>query len=85
MELNFDGSAGGWLRIELQTADGQTVPGHALRDCDPVCGNDLARTVTWGGAGDIHVNSPVRLRVFMRDLKLYTFRFAPLPEKARQT
>ena len=77
LELNFDGSAGGWLRVELQTADGQIVPGYALQDCDPVCGNDLARTVTWGGSSDIPGDTPVRLRVFMRDLKLYTVRFCP--------
>ena len=74
--LNFDGSAGGWLRVELQTGDGQPIPGHTFQDCDPVYGNDLARIVTWAGSPDLPADTPVRLRVFMRDLKLYTFRFS---------
>ena len=76
LKLNFDGSAGGWLQVELQSADGETLPGHARQDCDPVYGNDLARTVTWGGSPGLPANGALRLRVFMRDMKLYTFRYS---------
>lgn len=78
LELNCDGSAGGWLQVELLDAGGLPVAGHTLGDADAVLGNGLAKAVTWNGQGDLSslAGTPVRLRFMVRDLKLYSFRFA---------
>lgn len=82
LELNVDCSAGGHLNAELQTADGQPIPGFQLADCDRVYHNNLRKTVTWKGRGDLSElkNRPVRLRLVLRDSDLYAFQFAPAPK-----
>ncbi len=78
LELNLDGSAGGWLQVEIQSADGTPISGRQIDSCDTVRGNALARTVSWSGESDVSVlaGTPVRLRFVMRSMKLYSFRFA---------
>ena len=75
LELNLDGSAGGWLKIEVQDAQGRALPGFGLADA--VCGNSTAKGVTWRGSSDLAdiAGRPVTLRFVMRDIKLYAFQF----------
>jgi hypothetical protein len=78
LELNLDGSAGGWLQVEIQDADGQPFPGFMLADADPVVGNAIGKAVTWKGRSDLSelIGKPVRLRFVLRAMKLYAFQFA---------
>jgi len=77
MELNLDGSAGGWLQVEIQSADGKLLSGYKLNDCDTIRGNSLAKPVTWQGKTDVSelAGKPVRLRFVLRSTKLYSFQF----------
>jgi len=77
LELNFDGSAGGWAQVEILDADGRPIPGFTEKDADRITGNAVAKTVTWGGKRDLSSvkNQPIRLRFLMRDAKLYAFQF----------
>lgn len=74
--LNFSTSAAGQLRVELQTADGQPVPGFSLEDCQPIVGDDIERVVNWKGDPDLAAlhGQPVRLRFVMNECDLYSFR-----------
>lgn len=83
LELNVDCSAGGHLNVELQSADGKPIPGFALADCDRIYHNNIRKTVTWKGGGDLSSlkGQPVRMRMVMRDAKLYAFQFATKAEK----
>jgi len=76
--LNCDGSAGGWLQVEILDQQGQPLVDHALADADAMRGNGLEKMVTWKGRADIGAlaGQPVRLRFVMRDMKLYAFQFA---------
>lgn len=76
LELNFDGSAGGWAKAEIQDESGRPLPGFSLDDCEPVLGNAVRKGVRWSG-GDLSkaAGRPVRLRFFMRDAKLYAMQF----------
>lgn len=76
LELNADGSAGGWLKVEVQTPEGSPLAGHFLADSDAVMGNSLAHPVSWKGNRKLQVpvGRSVRLRFAMRDMKLYGFR-----------
>ena len=78
LELNMDGSAGGWLQVEILSAEDEPIPGYSLAECDTIRGNSLAKVVTWQGVRDVDklAGQPIRLRFVMRSLKLYSFRFA---------
>lgn len=79
LTLNFSTSAGGSLRVELQTADGQPIEGLTLEDCPEIIGDRLEHTVRWKSESDISrlAGQPIRLRFHLRDADLYSFRFAP--------
>jgi hypothetical protein len=75
--LNFSGSAGSTIRVEVQNALGYALPGFAMEQCHEVFGDDLERVVSWQGDGDLSglAGTPVRLRVELRDADLYSLRF----------
>jgi hypothetical protein len=77
LALNLATSAAGSVRVEIQDAEGKAIAGYALADCDEVFGDDLARTVTWNGTGDVSAlaGAAVRLRFELRDADLYAFGF----------
>ena len=77
LELNLNGSAGGWLQVEIQDTAGQPLPGFELAEADPVVGNAISKTVTWKGKNDLSelVGKSVRLRFVLRTMKLYAFQF----------
>ena len=75
--LNFSSSIAGDIRVELQDANGHTIEGFGMDDCDDVFGDDLERTVSWNGATDVRslAGKPVRLRCVLRDADLYSLQF----------
>jgi hypothetical protein len=78
LELNLDCSAGGFANVELQSATGEPLPGYTLADSDRIYHNNLRKIVTWKGQADLSSLSgrPVRLRIQLRDSKLYALQFA---------
>ena len=77
LELNMDGSAGGWLQVEILSEPGTPFPGYDLNVCDTVRGNSVSKPVTWQGRDDVSdlAGKPVRLRFVMRSMKLFAFQF----------
>ena len=75
--LNFSSSIAGDIRVELQDANGHTLDGFGMDNCDEVFGDDLERTVAWNGATDVSslAGQPVRLRFALRDADLYSLQF----------
>ena len=75
--LNMDGSAGGWLKVELLTESGRSISSFTLKSCDTIRGNSLKKPVSWKGKTDLSKLSqkPVRLRFVMRSMRLYSFQF----------
>lgn len=78
LELNVDCSAGGQMNVELQTAAGEPISGFTLADSDRIYHNNIRKLVTWKGKSDLSqlVGQPVRLKLTMRDCKLYALQFA---------
>ena len=78
LELNCDGAAGGWLKVEIQDPDGQPLPGYGLADAVAVVGNSTCKPVKWTDRDTVEklIGQPVRLRFVMRDVKLYAFQFS---------
>jgi hypothetical protein len=78
LELNLDGSAGGWAEVEILDGAGYPIPGFSRRDADRLTGNAVARVASWKGKRDLSAlrGIPIKLRVWMRDAKLYAFQFS---------
>ena len=77
-ELQVNCRAAGELRVELAEYPGQALPGYALADCDPITGDHVARTVTWGGSPDLARlrGRPVYIRFHLRAAGIWAFRVA---------
>ncbi|MBI5775531.1 MAG: hypothetical protein HZA89_17560 [Verrucomicrobia bacterium] len=76
--LNFATGAAGGIRVEIQDAAGQPLPGFALADAQETIGDDVARVAAWKGGSDVSAlaGKTVRLRFVMKDADLYSLRFA---------
>ncbi len=77
LEINYATSAGGQVRVELQGATGQALPGFSLEDCIPIFGDEVTRIVKWKGGSGLREYSgkPVRLRFELFDADLYALKF----------
>ena len=47
LELNYSSSVAGSIRVEVQDANGNPLPGYRLEECDEIFGDELARVATW--------------------------------------
>jgi len=65
--------------VEIQSLDGQPLPGFALADCPEIYGDEIERSVAWKGGKDLGglAGKPVRLRFAMKDADLFSIRFRP--------
>jgi hypothetical protein len=77
LTVNFSTSAAGGVRIEVQTSEGQPVPGFALDDCQELIGNEIDRVVRWRNGSDVRslAGKPVRLKFALKDAELFSFQF----------
>jgi hypothetical protein len=77
LEINFSTSAAGSVRVEIQDANGDPIPGFTLADCNEQFGDEIDRVVSWKQGTDLSALSgkPLRLRVELKDADLYSFQF----------
>ena len=77
LTLNVDTSAGGIVRVEIQSAKGEALEGYALADSDEHNGNSVCMPVRFRGTPDVSqfAGLPIRLHFQMYDCKLYAFQF----------
>jgi hypothetical protein len=77
LEINYESSAAGELRVELQDLEGKPIPGFSLEQCTPIFGNEIEGVVKWKGGSDVSVlaGRAIRMRIAMSDADLYSFRF----------
>ena len=82
--LNFATSAAGSIRVEIQDASGNPLPGFALDASPLIFGDDVEQTVQWDRTHSRKTSeemlrrvsgTPVRLRFVMKDADLYSLRF----------
>lgn len=75
--VNYATSAAGSLRVELQDANGQPLPGFSLKDSLELFGDSVRQTITWDSNPDLKrlAGTPVRLRFVMKDADLYSYQF----------
>ena len=78
--LNYSTSAVGSIRVEIRRPDGRPVPGLTFQDCQDIYGDEIRRTVIWGGSKSkpaALAGQPVQLVFRLKDADLYSFRFVP--------
>ncbi len=77
LEVNFETSAAGGLRVEIQDENGKPVPGFGLAECPETIGNEIEHVVAWSGGKNLATlaGKTVRLRFALRDAELYSLRF----------
>ena len=77
LEVNFSTSAPGGVRVEIQDASGQPLPGFALDDSTELIGDEVARSCAWRAGQSVAslAGRPVRLRFVLKDADLYAYRF----------
>lgn len=77
LELNYSTSAAGEIRVEIQDKNGKPIPGFTMEDSQILIGNEISRIFSWNGNEDVQALAfqVVRLRIYMKDADLYSFRF----------
>ncbi len=75
--VNFSTGAAGTLRVEIQDASGQALPGFRLDDCPAIVGDSIEQRVDWKNSPDLGAaaGKRVRLRFEMQECDLYSLRF----------
>jgi len=71
--LNCSTSANGDVRVEVQTAEGEPIPGFTLEECALLVGDSVDRVVSWNTRPDLSSlrGQAVRLRFVMKDADLF--------------
>lgn len=77
LTVNYATSAAGSLRVELQNAGGEPIPGFALEDSVELYGDSIRQTVSWTGSPDLGAlaGNPIRIRFALRDGDLFSYQF----------
>lgn len=78
LTVNYATSAAGSLRVEIQTTDGQPVPGYSLSESDELFGDSVAQQVTWKDSADVSslAGKEVRLRFVLHDGDIFSYQFS---------
>lgn len=77
LEINFQSSAYGSIEVEILDPDGNPRRDFARADSEEIRGDEISRTVSWKTGSDVSslAGQPIRLRFWMRDANLFSFRF----------
>lgn len=79
LSLNMATRASGSVRVELQDAAGQALPGFTLADCQPFSGDAIDHTIAWARGKDVSslAGQPVRIRMALQNADVYALQFQP--------
>ena len=85
--INARCAPGGSIRVEIADRKDDVIAPCTKEACDPFTGDDTAHTVTWKGNALTPVPEDARvcwrkIRFFLRDAELFSFRFADEVEEA---
>ncbi len=74
--LNYRTSSNGFVRVELQDADGKSLAPFTADKCS-LSGDDLAAKVAWAKNSDVSslAGNPIRIRFVLKDAELFSMRF----------
>lgn len=75
--LNYNAGATGDVRAEIRDEADRPIPGFTLDACQPLYGNQVHGTVSWGKKADVSslANRPLRLHLVIRNADVFAFEF----------
>jgi hypothetical protein len=75
--INFATSAAGYIKVEILDTEGSPVKEFELENSTEIIGNEIEKKVTWKNNPDLGLlnNTPVSLRIVMKDADLYSITF----------
>ncbi|MBI3945358.1 MAG: hypothetical protein HY321_05530 [Armatimonadetes bacterium] len=75
LSANYATSAVGYIRVEIQDADGQPIEGYELTG--EIYGDEIDGAIAWPGGADVSklAGRPIRLRFVLKDADVYALRF----------
>jgi hypothetical protein len=75
--LNFATSAAGYIKVEIEDADGKAIEGFELENSYELIGNEIEKIVLWKNNPDLKQlnGKQVRLRFVLKDADLYSIKF----------
>ena len=77
LQINYLARPGGYVRVEIQHADGRPLTNFSAKDCDPLEDDEIAKFVTWNTDGNGPFSQkPIRVRFEIKNADLYSFRFS---------
>lgn len=78
LEINAAAGAMGFVKVEIQGADGQPISGFTLADAVPFVGDEVAHVVAWKGGPDVGklAGKPIRLRFVLKDADVFSLEFS---------
>ena len=73
----MDGSASGWLKVEILDKNNKPIRGFSKQEADELWGNNVRKPVTWKGGSNLSKlnQQKVRLHFVGQSVKLYSFQF----------
>lgn len=74
--INADARYGS-IKVEILSADGNSIPGFSKDDCEHITGDNIRHEVKWNGTSDIKglKSKTITLKFYMQRCKLYSFVF----------
>lgn len=77
LELNYETSNGGSVKVELLDAGGRPIPGYELSKSQKLTGDEIKQTVAWKASASVAKLSgkSVRLRIVIQNADVYSIRF----------
>ena len=78
LRLNLDTRGTGSAKVSLLDSEGQPLPGFSEEACEIINADDTDYAVRWKGGGNVSAltGKPVRVKISMRNTKLYAIQFA---------
>jgi len=73
LEVNVN-AAQGSLEVEVLSAAGDPLPGYAGEDCIALHADEVRHVVRWQSTDRLPTSQPLRLRFYLKDAELYSFR-----------
>ena len=85
LEINAKCDPGGYVRVEVADGNDEVIGSCSVDRSDPFTGDSVEHTVTWGGdpaipSGPDDRTSLRKVRFYLRDAELFSFRFGGLPD-----
>lgn len=79
LELNAWTGAGGWIEVALLDEKRQPLPEFGPRQAIRLAGNSVRHVAAWKRGSDVGAlaGRPVRVRIALRDAKLFALQFVP--------